>query len=60
MRTSASTNNLDDLINTAIDIDVKLYELQQELREDPRSRVVLTNKRPPPRNPWRNNLSNRG
>jgi hypothetical protein len=60
MRTGASTDNLDDLINTAIDIDVKLYELQQELREDPRSRVVLADKRPPPRNPWRNNLSNRG
>jgi hypothetical protein len=60
MRTGASTDNLDDLINTAINIDVKLYELQQELQEDPRSRVVLTNKRPPPRNPWRNNLSNCG
>ena len=61
MRTGASTENLDDLINTAIDIDVKLYELRQELREDPRARVVLTDKRPPPRNPWRNNNNfNRG
>ena len=59
MRTGASTDTLDDLINTAIDIDVKLYELQQELREDPRARVAIE-KRPPPRNPWRNNLSNRG
>lgn len=59
MRTGASTDTLDTLINTAIEIDVKLYELQRELRDDPRARVVLTDKRPPPRNPWRNNL-NRG
>ena len=31
MRTSASTNSLDDLINTIINVNVKLYELQQEL-----------------------------
>jgi hypothetical protein len=31
MRTSASTNTLDKLINTAIDINVKLFKLQQEL-----------------------------
>jgi hypothetical protein len=59
MRTGASTDTLDELINTAIDIDVKLFELQQELRDDPRARVVLTDKRPPPRNLWRNN-NNRG
>ena len=27
MRTSASTNSLDNLINTAININIKLYEL---------------------------------
>ena len=59
MRTGASTDTLDNLINTAINIDVKLYELQQELQDNPRARVV-TKKRPPPRNPWRNNLSNCG
>jgi hypothetical protein len=31
MRTSASTNNLNNLINTTININVKLYKLQQEL-----------------------------
>jgi hypothetical protein len=31
MRTGARTDNLDNLINTAIDIDIKLYKLQQEL-----------------------------
>jgi hypothetical protein len=60
MRTGASTNTLNELINTAIDINVKLFELQQELRDDPQARVVLTDKRPPPRNPWRNNNNNRG
>ena len=40
MCTSASTDTLDDLINTAIDINVKLYELQQELQDDLRARVV--------------------
>jgi hypothetical protein len=35
MRTSASTDTLDDLINTAININTKLYELQLELRNNP-------------------------
>jgi hypothetical protein len=35
MRTSASTNTLDKLINTAININVKLYELRQELYNNP-------------------------
>jgi hypothetical protein len=35
MRTSASTDTLDNLINTAINIDTKLHELQLELRNDP-------------------------
>jgi hypothetical protein len=60
MRTGASTDTLDELINTAIDIDVKLYELQLELRDDPRARPAVMDRRSPPRNPWRNNLSNRG
>jgi hypothetical protein len=60
MRTGASVETLDSLINTAIDIDVRLQELQQELRDDPRARVVLTDRRPPPRNPWRNNNFHRG
>ena len=59
MRTGASTDSLDNLINTAIDIDVKLHELQQELRDDPRTRINPVVNRPPPRNQWRNNL-NRG
>jgi hypothetical protein len=46
MRTGASTDTLDELVNTAIDIDVKLHELRQELRDDPRARV--TTARPPP------------
>jgi hypothetical protein len=37
MRTGASTNTLDELVNTAIDINVKLYKLRQELRDDPRA-----------------------
>jgi hypothetical protein len=32
MRTSATINNLDMLINKSININVKLYKLQQELR----------------------------
>jgi hypothetical protein len=32
MRTSAVINNLDALINKSININVKLYKLQQELR----------------------------
>jgi hypothetical protein len=35
MRTGASTDTLDDLINTAIDINTKLHKLQLELRNDP-------------------------
>jgi hypothetical protein len=55
MRTSTSVKTLNSLINTAININVWLQELQQELQDDPRARVVLTNRRPPPRNLWRNN-----
>jgi hypothetical protein len=35
MRTGASTNTLDELINTAININVKLYKLRQELCNNP-------------------------
>ena len=47
MHTSARIDTLDNLINTVIDINVSLYELYQELRDDPRARV--TNDRCPPR-----------
>jgi hypothetical protein len=40
MRTSASTNTLNKLVNTAININVKLYKLRQELRDDPYTRVT--------------------
>ena len=35
MRTSASTKTLDKLINTAININIKLYKLRQELCNNP-------------------------
>jgi hypothetical protein len=40
MRTSASTNTLNKLINTAININVKLHKLRQELYNNPRARVT--------------------
>jgi hypothetical protein len=40
MRTSASTKTLNKLINTAININIKLYKLRQELRDDPCARVT--------------------
>lgn len=46
MRTGASTDTLDELVNTAIDINVKLYKLRQELRNNPRARGIIA--RPPP------------
>ena len=61
MRTAATTDTFDALVNEAISIDIKLYDLQQELREDPRARAVVTVPRPPPRsNQWRNNNLRRG
>ena len=57
MRTSASTDSLNDLINTTININIKLHKLQQELQDNPRTRVVLANKRLLLRNLWRNNLN---
>jgi hypothetical protein len=59
MRTAASINTFNTLVNKAINIDVRLQELQQELWDNLRARVVTVNRRPPPRQPWRNNLSNR-
>jgi hypothetical protein len=35
MRTSASTNTLDNLINTTININTKLHKLQLELKNNP-------------------------
>jgi hypothetical protein len=35
MRTSASTNTLDKLVNTAINFNIKLYKLRQELCNNP-------------------------
>ena len=37
MRTSASTNTLNKLINIAININIKLYKLRQELYNNPRA-----------------------
>ena len=41
MRTSASTKTLDKLINTAININVKLYKLRQELYNNPYTRSII-------------------
>jgi hypothetical protein len=46
MRTSTSTNTLNELINTAININIKLYKLRQELRDDPYT--YITTARPLP------------
>jgi hypothetical protein len=46
MRTSASTNTLDNLINTAININTKLHELQLELRNNPQARLITQVARP--------------
>jgi hypothetical protein len=40
MRTSASTNTLNKLINTAININIKLYKLRQELCNNPYTRII--------------------
>ena len=56
MRTGARINTLDNLINTAININVSLYMLYQVLQDNPRMRV--TNDRRPPRNSWQPNQSN--
>jgi hypothetical protein len=61
MRTSASTNTLNKLVNTAINIDVKLYKLRQELRNNPYAHV--TTARPLLTfnwNPWKNSAARQG
>jgi hypothetical protein len=60
MRNAASVDTFDTLVNEAISIDIRLQEPQQELKDDPRARVVTIDRRPPPRRPGRNNLANRG
>jgi hypothetical protein len=40
MCTSASTNTLNKLINTAININIKLYKLRQELYNNPYTYVT--------------------
>jgi hypothetical protein len=49
IRTTAITNTFDTLVNKAINIDIKLYKLQQELRDDTRARNpnVVTVRSPP-------------
>ena len=39
MRAAAVTDTFNTLVNKAINIDIKLYELQQELRDDLRVRT---------------------
>ena len=39
MRTAAVTNTFNTLVNKAININIKLYKLQQELRDDLRART---------------------
>jgi hypothetical protein len=41
MHTCASTNTLNKLINTAININIKLYKLRQELRNDPYTYIII-------------------
>ena len=39
MRTTIVTNTFNTLVNKAININIKLYELQQELQDDLRVRT---------------------
>ena len=39
MRTAAVTNTFNTLVNEAININIKLYELQQELWDDLRAKT---------------------
>ena len=39
MRTATVTNTFNTLVNKAININIKLYKLQQELRDDLRART---------------------
>jgi len=61
MRTGASTDTLDKLVNIAININVKLYELRQELCNNPHAQGMTA--RPPPtfnKNSWRNSAARQG
>ena len=49
MRTAASVNTFKTLVNEAININVRLQELQQELWDDLRTRVATIDWRLPPR-----------
>jgi hypothetical protein len=61
MRTSASTDTLDELINTAINLNVKLYKLRRELRDDLRARGTTARLLPTfNRNPWKNSAARQG
>lgn len=60
MRTAAATDTFDALVNEAINIDIKLQELQQELRDDPRVRAVPAFVRTQPQRTWKNNNFRRG
>jgi hypothetical protein len=40
MHTSASIDTLNKLMNIAININIKLYKLRQELRNNPYARVT--------------------
>jgi hypothetical protein len=42
MQTAASTKTYNNLVNKAISINIKLHELQQELREDYCTQVVVS------------------
>jgi hypothetical protein len=49
IHTAAITNTFDTLVNEAININIKLYKLQQELRDDTRARTpnIVTGRSPP-------------
>ena len=64
MRTAAVTDTFDTLVNKAININIKLYELQQELRDDLRVKTPnVTTVRALPtfnQNLWKNGAARRG
>ena len=64
MRTAAVTDTFNTLVNEAINIDIKLYELQQELRDDLRAKTpnIITVRALPTfnRNPQKNGAARRG
>ena len=64
MRTAAMTDTFNTLVNKAININIKLYELQQELQDDLRARTPnVTTVRALPtfnQNPQKNGAARRG